>query len=65
MSDQLSDERIIQLAKREEGFAVSLRWRDDGLRARCANLVREGKLIPVRVNGKKIYKGYLTFEVPQ
>jgi hypothetical protein len=40
----MDDERILTIAKSKGEFRVSLRWRDDKLRARCYRLRKEGKL---------------------
>jgi hypothetical protein len=41
-------DRILAIARAKGIFVVSWRYRDDWLRARCAKLVREGKLKKVR-----------------
>ncbi len=43
-------ERIVEIAKRKGEFTVSLRYRDDWLRARCSNLKSRGLL---RLGGRR------------
>lgn len=47
-------ERIVQLATSKGEFRVSLRWRDDWLRARCAELKRAGLLRGGRRVGREV-----------
>ena len=50
-------ERIVQIARARGYFTVSLRYRDDWLRRRCAKLRKQGLLR----GGRKIQGGQLTF----
>lgn len=44
----MTPERITALAKREDGFRVSWRYRDAWLMRRCLRLVKDRKLIKAR-----------------
>lgn len=48
-----TEDEILQLAKREHGFFVSLRWRDDKTRAKCFSM-KKRKLLR---GGRKIQHG--------
>lgn len=50
-------ERILQIAQSKGEFRVSLRWRDDWLRERCAKLRKDGKLR----GGRRVIKGELVY----
>lgn len=57
MKAGLSKDDIVAIAKRKGQFFASLRWRDDRLRSKCRQLVKEGKL----VGGRKILHGGFYF----
>ena len=57
MKQGLSWIQILDIAKRKGSFSVSLRWRDDALRAKCFRLRKEGKLR----GGRRIQHGHVTF----
>lgn len=40
----LSEEQILAIAKAKGEFRVTLRWRDDALRAKCRKMRRDGLL---------------------
>lgn len=50
-------ERILMIARAKGEFFVSLRWRDDWLRQRCAKLRKQGLLR----GGKKVIGGGLVY----
>jgi len=47
-------DRILQLARQKGQFSVSLRWRDDGLRAICYRMVKRGLLVGGRRQGREV-----------
>jgi hypothetical protein len=47
-------ERILQLARTKGEFRVSLRYRDDWLRRRCAKLKAEGLLVGGRRHDREL-----------
>lgn len=53
----LTKDEIMAIARRKGHFRVTLRWRDDGLRARCGQLKRDGLL----TGGRKIVRGAVYF----
>lgn len=53
----MTKEKILEIARRDGSFSVSLRWRDDWLRARCAQLRKDGHLY----GGRKITRGSVVF----
>lgn len=53
----MTDDQIITIARRKGSFSVSLRWRDDRLRARCFRLRKEGHLS----GGRRIIHGSFVF----
>jgi hypothetical protein len=52
--ERTTPERIVAIAKSKGEFRVSLRYRDDWLRDRCAKLTREGALVGGRRMGREI-----------
>lgn len=54
---QMTPEKIMFIARRDGMFSVSLRWRDDWLRARCIKLRKERHL----VGGRRVIRGQLVF----
>lgn len=50
--ERMTPEKIVELAKRRGFFSVSLRWRDDWLRSRCAKLKKRGLLRGGRREGR-------------
>lgn len=52
----MTEEQILAIAKSKGIFRVSYRWRDDKDRARCMNLVNQGKLfvMPNWMAAKKV-----------
>lgn len=50
-------DRILQIAKAKGSFSVSLRWRDDALRALCDRMKKRGLL----TGGRKVVGGQVTF----
>lgn len=50
-------DRILQILKSKGSFSVSLRWRDDKLRARCYKMRKEGLI----TGGYKIIHGTKVF----
>jgi hypothetical protein len=50
--DQTTPERILQIAKQKGCFTVSLRYRDDWLRTRCAKMRKAGLLTGGRRDGR-------------
>ena len=50
-------DRILQIARAKGSFSVSLRWRDDALRAVCNRMKKSGLL----TGGRKIVGGRVTF----
>jgi hypothetical protein len=53
----LSSDDILLIAKSKGEFRVTLRWRDDTLRAKCRQMRREGLL----TGGRKIIHGAVYF----
>lgn len=47
-------ERILQIARTKGEFRVSLRFRDDWLRRRCAKLKHDGLLVGGKRDGREI-----------
>lgn len=47
-------EKILEIAQKKGYFSVSLRYRDDWLRSRCAKLKKEGKLRGGKREGRNI-----------
>lgn len=45
MSDHWPDERILRMARRQQGFKVSRSSKDKDLRSRCETLAQLGALI--------------------
>ena len=52
--EQMTPERIVQIAKSAKRFGVSLRYRDDWLRRRCAKLKSDGLLVGGRRDGSEL-----------
>jgi len=53
----LTQEQILAIAKAKGQFRVTLRWRDDALRAKCQKMKRDGLL----TGGRKIIHGAVYF----
>ena len=47
-------ERILQIAKRDGSFTVSLRWRDEWLQKRCNEMKAQGLLVGGRREGRHL-----------
>ena len=41
---EMTPDKIVSLSRREQGFCVSWRYRDEWLMRRCNQLVKEGRL---------------------
>ena len=54
--EEMTPERITQLARRPEGFRVSWRYRDDWLHKRCRRLKEAGVLTIQKGRGETIYR---------
>ena len=52
--ESMTAERILNIAKSRGEFTVSLRYRDDWLRARCGQLKSAGKLVGGRRDGRSV-----------
>ncbi len=52
--EQMTPERIVQIANRQGWFDVSLRYRDDWLRRRCKKLKQKGLLRGGRREGRSL-----------
>lgn len=55
--ERMTPERIVEIARRDGSFSVSLRHRDDWLRRRCAKL-RKKRLLR---GGHRIIRGAFVF----
>jgi len=51
---------VLEIIRQRGYFTVSLRWRDDALRARCLTLAKQGKLKKL----PKIHNGHYVFVLP-
>ena len=50
--ETMTEAKILNIAKSQGSFTVSLRYRDDWLRARCGQMKGKGLLVGGRRNGK-------------
>lgn len=50
----MTKEKILAIARSNKSFSVSLRYRDDWLRARCGELKSTGLLVGGRRDGRSV-----------